>query len=45
MFLGYLQQAMVDTGKRLTFEQDATSVRVLQGKAQALDILLKAWKP
>lgn len=45
MFLGYLQQAMSDTGKRLMYEHDAVVVRVLQGNAQVLDILLKAWKP
>lgn len=43
--LGFLQRSTADVAKRLAYEHDAVVVRVLQGHAQVLDVLLKAWKP
>jgi hypothetical protein len=43
--LGYLQQAMNLVSQRLVQERDPVALRIWQGQAQILDVLLKAWKP
>lgn len=41
----FLQMNMNDTNARLSREQDAVTLRQLQGHAQVFDMLLKVWKP
>ena len=43
--LGYLQAGMNTVNQRLVQERDPVALRIWQGQAQVLDILLKAWKP
>lgn len=43
--LEYLQSNMRDTTARLAQERDPVTVRVLQGHAQVLTVLMKDWKP
>lgn len=41
----YLEQCQHDTSARLAQERDPVTLRILQGQAQAIGVLLKDWKP
>jgi len=43
--LEYLQTSMNLTNARLAQERDPVMLRVLQGEAQTLTVLMRDWKP
>lgn len=45
IILAYLQEYMSELQRALLVMEDPTKVRMLQGQAQMLDLLLQHWKP
>lgn len=43
--LGYLRKNADTVQQRLVQERDPVALRIWQGQAQVLDMLLKEWKP
>ena len=45
VILGYLQKCQHTINQRLVQEMDAAMLRIWQGEARVLELLLKEWKP